>query len=109
MLEAAACGRPLVVTDVPGCRHFVNDGREGFVVPPADPDALAGALKRLAGDPELRRRMGRAARKRILDGFTESQVQHAIGGIYAKLLGGRPAPAQAGAINAPAKGPRRSR
>ena len=38
MLEAAACARPLIVTDVPGCRHFVRDGVEGFVVPPNDVD-----------------------------------------------------------------------
>ena len=39
MLEAAACGRPLIVSDVPGCRHFVRDGGKGLVVPPGDPSA----------------------------------------------------------------------
>ena len=44
LLEAAASARPLVVTDVPGCRHFVRDGVEGFVVPPENADALANCL-----------------------------------------------------------------
>ncbi len=74
MLEAAACGRPLVVTDVPGPRSFVRDGVEGFVLPIENPERLADALARLAGDPELRRRMGAAARARVLDGFTETAV-----------------------------------
>ena len=70
LLEAAACARPLVVTDVPGCRHFVRDGIEGLVVRREDPDALAAALDLLARDPEMRQRMGEAARLRLLHGFT---------------------------------------
>ena len=91
LLEAAACARPLVVTDVPGCRHFVRDGVEGFVVPPEDADALADALERLARDPELRRRMGEAARLRLLHGFTEAQVKQSLRAAYASMLGRRAA------------------
>ena len=80
LLEAAASARPLVVTDVPGCRHFVRDGVEGFVVPPEDADALANALERLARDPDLRRRMGEAARLRLLHGFTEAHVKQSLQG-----------------------------
>jgi len=86
MLEAAAHARPLVVSDVPGCRHFVRDGKEGFVVPPGNPRALAEAIERLASDPELRTRMGQAARRRLFDGFTEEQVIRMVGSIYQKLL-----------------------
>ncbi len=86
MLEAAACARPLVVTDVPGCRHFVRDGVEGFIVPPEDPQALAGAILKLAENRELRERMGRAARARLLEGFTEDRVIAEVGYIYRKLL-----------------------
>lgn len=78
MLEAAACARPLIVTNVPGCRTFVRDGVEGLVVPPGDAVALAGAIERLARDPELRRRMGGAARQRVLGGYTERHVADAI-------------------------------
>ena len=70
--------RPLVVTDVPGCRHFVRDGVEGFIVPPEDAEALADALERLARDPELRLRMGEAARLRLLHGFTEAHVKQSL-------------------------------
>jgi glycosyltransferase involved in cell wall biosynthesis len=86
LLEAAASARPLVVTNVPGCRHFVRDGVEGFVVPPEDPSRLAGALERLAGDPDLRKRMGEAARLRLLHGFTEEHVKQSLRGAYASLL-----------------------
>jgi glycosyltransferase involved in cell wall biosynthesis len=88
LLEAAASARPLVVTDVPGCRHFVRDGVEGFVVPPENADALANALERLARDPDLRRRMGEAARLRLLHGFTEAHVKQALRAAYASMLGG---------------------
>ena len=82
LLEAAACGRPIVTTDVPGCREFVRDGEDGFVVPPDDPNALADALQKLALDGELRRRMGRAARARVLSGYTEQQVADTVVKLY---------------------------
>ena len=88
VLEAAASARPLIVTDVPGCRHVVRSGVEGLVVPPADPDALAGALARLAGDRELRLRMGAAARERVLAGFTIAHVEAGIRDAYGRLRGG---------------------
>ena len=87
LLEAAACARPLVVTNVPGSRHFVRDGVEGFVVPPDDPVALADALQCLARDPELRKRMGEAARLRLLHGFTEAHVKQSLRATYQSLLG----------------------
>lgn len=86
VLEAAASARPLIVTDVPGCRHFVRDGIEGLIVPPADPVALADALARLANDRDLRRRMGEAARQRFLSGFTVAHVAAGIRSAYAALL-----------------------
>jgi glycosyltransferase involved in cell wall biosynthesis len=78
MLEAAASARALIVSDVPGCRHFVRDGIEGFVVPPGDAVALADALERLASDSELRQRMGEAARRRVLYGYTEADVAKTV-------------------------------
>lgn len=87
LLEAAACARPLVVTNVPGSRHFVRDGVEGFVVAPEDAAALADALQRLARDPALRQRMGEAARLRLLHGFTEAHVKQSLHEAYLSLLG----------------------
>lgn len=87
ILEAAACCRPLIVTDVPGCRQFVRDGIEGFIVPPEDPEALAKAIEKLSNDPELRRSMGQAARRRVLEYYTESHVKSSVATIYRRLLG----------------------
>jgi len=85
LLEAAASARPLVVTDVPGCRHFVRDGIEGLIVPPGDADALADALERLAGDPALQRRLGAGARARVLDGYTSAHVEAGLESAYRAL------------------------
>ncbi len=87
LLEAAACGRAAIVTDVPGCRYFVRDGVEGLIVPPDDPLALAAAVERLARDAQMRQRMGLAARQRLLDGFTERHLQTAVQEVYQGLLG----------------------
>ena len=85
LLEAAASARPLIVTDVPGCRHFVRDGVEGLIVPPADAKALADALEKLARDPALRRKLGLAARARVLDGYTEADVRAGLARTYRAL------------------------
>ena len=88
LLEAASCARPLVVTDVPGNRHFVRDGIEGLIVPPADVAALSAALASLAGDAERRCQMGQAARHRLLEGFTEQHVRRTVRASYAAMLAG---------------------
>lgn len=91
LLEAAASGRAAIVTDVPGCRYFVRDGEQGLVVPPGDAIALADALERLALDPELRARLGAAARAKILAGYTETHVQDAIERAYRAMIADRAA------------------
>ncbi|MDX2258989.1 MAG: glycosyltransferase family 4 protein [Hyphomicrobiaceae bacterium] len=90
VLEAAASQRPLVVTDVPGCRHFVRPGRDGLIVPPGDAVALADALQHLASDRAVREAMGVAARQRVLDGFTIAEVQAGIRAAYGALLAACP-------------------
>lgn len=85
LLEAASCGRPLVVSDVPGPRHFLTDGTEGLLVPPDDAPALADALQRLIEDPNLRQRMGSAARRRLVGAFTCTTVEAEIESAYARL------------------------
>lgn len=64
LLEAAACGLPIVTTDAPGCREVVRDGVNGLLVPVHDAAALAAALGKLIGDAALRRRMGEQSRLR---------------------------------------------
>jgi glycosyltransferase involved in cell wall biosynthesis len=63
-VESMALGTPVVVTDVGGLAEIVEHERTGLMVPVDDPDALAGALTRIAGDPALRARLGSAARDR---------------------------------------------
>lgn len=86
LLEAAACGRAIVTTDVPGCRALVRDGVEGRIVPPGDSERLAEALISLSRQPDLVDRMGAAARARVLDGFTERQVMDAVKRLYSTVL-----------------------
>lgn len=63
LIEAAACGRAVVTTDVPGCRDAIEPGVTGLLVPPRDGVALADALQNLLEDGNTRRRMGRAGRE----------------------------------------------
>ena len=58
LLEAAACERAIVATDVPGCREIVRNGDNGLLIPAKDPIALAEAIVTLLQAPDLRRRMG---------------------------------------------------
>ena len=88
LLEAAASARPLIVSDVPGNRHFVRHGIEGLLTPAGDVAALAAALRLLASDRALRLRMGHAARQRLLGGFTEAHLKGAVRASYATMLGG---------------------
>jgi glycosyltransferase involved in cell wall biosynthesis len=62
LIEAAAAGRPIVTTDVPGCREVVRDGENGLLVPVRDAERIADTLQTLLLDPALRRRMGARGR-----------------------------------------------
>ena len=86
LLEAAACGRAIVTTDVPGCRTLVRDGTEGRLVPAGDAAGLAEALSDLSRRPDLVARMGAAARARVLDGFTERDVMESVKRLYSAML-----------------------
>ena len=68
--EAMASARPVVASSVGGLRDLVVDGETGLLVPPGDVGALRGAIERLLGDAELRRRLGLAARRRVRERFT---------------------------------------
>jgi len=87
LIEAAACGLPLVTTDVPGCREVVRDGIDGLLVPVRDAEALAAAIARLQDDPVLARRLGVAARIRALAEFDERIVIERTIAVYHELLG----------------------
>jgi glycosyltransferase involved in cell wall biosynthesis len=91
-IEAAAMGKPLVLTDIRGCREVARDGVEGLLVPPRDPARLAAAIERLLEDPMMRERMGAAARARAVESFDERNVMDLIVSTYRLLLStnGRP-------------------
>jgi glycosyltransferase involved in cell wall biosynthesis len=74
LLEAASCARPIIATDMPGCRDVVVPGETGLLVPPHDVAALAAAIRSLVNDRELRARMGTAGRARVLSEFAEEKI-----------------------------------
>jgi len=92
-LEAMWFGIPIVSTDNAGVREQIEDGVNGFVVPPADADALANALERLLSDPILRKQMGEAGQKRVKEFSTEAYIKGVLQ-VYAAL-----APRLSGAID----------
>jgi glycosyltransferase involved in cell wall biosynthesis len=87
LLEAAACGLPLVATDVSGCREIVVPGETGVLVPPNEAAALADALELLAGDAALRKEYGAAARKLAEKELSAAEVGRQTVALYRKLLG----------------------
>jgi glycosyltransferase involved in cell wall biosynthesis len=86
LLEAAAMGRPLVATDVPGCREIARDGVNALLVPADDARALAQALERLAGDAALRQRFGAASRALVESALAADAVGAATVACYRDLL-----------------------
>jgi glycosyltransferase involved in cell wall biosynthesis len=87
LLEAAACGRPIVACDVPGCREIVRPGDNGFLVPAQDAGALAEALEKLLTDPSLRLRMGERSRRLVEEQFHDGIVIRETLKVYESLLG----------------------
>ena len=74
LIEAAASGRAVVTTNVPGCKDAIHEGVTGLLVPVKDAKALADAISDLITSPELRRKMGRAARKMAEERFDIKKV-----------------------------------
>ena len=87
LLEAAACGRPIVATDVPGCRAIARADLNALLAPPDDPAALADAIDRLAQDADLRRRFGAASRRLAEDEFSSQRIGRETVALYDRLLG----------------------
>ncbi len=87
LLEAMSSATPIVASDINGYRLVMDDDREGILVPEQDPAAFAEALLRLLKDPELRQRMGRAGREKVLSTFSWELVAARIEQLYLELLG----------------------
>lgn len=91
LLEAAAFGRPIVATDVPGCREIARHDVNAFLVPPDDPVALADAIAVLARDPALRVRLGAAGRAMVEAEFSSARIGTDIVALYDSLTKTGPA------------------
>lgn len=90
-VEAGAMGLPAVASDVHGIPDVVVDGETGILVPPANADALAAAIGRLAADPELRRRMGAAGRAFVEKNYRWQDNARLMERLYDEMLAGRAA------------------
>lgn len=86
LLEAASCGKPIIATDVPGCREIVREGINGFLVPPGNSIALAEALIKLITNKELRLQMGSRGREIVLRDFSEQRVITETLAIYQRIF-----------------------
>jgi glycosyltransferase involved in cell wall biosynthesis len=87
LIEAAACGRPIITTDMPGCREVARHGVEGFLVPPKNASALADAISAVLSLPSAERaRMGEAARARAEQQFSVERIVQQTMAIYAGLI-----------------------
>jgi glycosyltransferase involved in cell wall biosynthesis len=86
LLEAAACGRPMFATDVPGCREIVRPGETGLLVPCDDPEALAEAIETLAASSALRAQYGAAARRLAAEKFSAEIIGRQTVDLYRRLV-----------------------
>jgi len=86
LIEAASCQRAIVTTDMPGCREIVKHGINGLLVPAQNVSELANALQHLLENPELRKAMGQAGRKMVVEEYSERQVIENTLAIYSGLL-----------------------
>ena len=82
VLEAMAHAKPVIATPVGGTAELVADGETGLLVPPGDPERLAGAIRTLASDPELRGRLGPAGRERVERDFSETAMTRRVLEVY---------------------------
>ena len=86
LLEAAACARPLIATDVPGCREICRDGETGLLVPPRDVDALVRAILRMLDTAALTAACACAARVKVENEFTLAHIGAQTLALYQRLL-----------------------
>ena len=87
LMEAAACGRPMIASDVPGCREIVLNEQTGLLFPVDDAAALAEAMERLAAMPDLRARYATAARNLVVEKFAADIIGRQTVELYRRLLG----------------------
>jgi len=87
LMEAAACGRAMIASDVPGCREIVIHEQTGLLFPVDNPRALAVAMERLARTPQLRARFATAARNLVVEKFAADIIGQQTVELYRRMLG----------------------
>jgi glycosyltransferase involved in cell wall biosynthesis len=92
LMEAMSCGLPVVASRLSGIPELVEDGVSGLLAEPGSPDGIADALMRLAHDPELRDRLGRAGRERVVADFDIRVNARRLAARFEAAPGGRSAP-----------------
>jgi len=88
IVEAMACGLPVVATRVEGVVDIIEEGVDGFLVPPRSPEPLADQILRLLRHPELGKRVGTQARRKVEQNFDIRDMIDRMANIYLKLLNG---------------------
>jgi len=86
LAEAMSCGTPVVGTEIGAFREIVEHGVSGWLVPPSSPEALAGAIRMMWNDPDLRRRLGEGGRKRILEKFNWRKAAEETLAVYEEIV-----------------------
>lgn len=86
LLEAAACRRPMIATDTPGCREIAIRDETALTFPVDDAPALAEALTQMAGDGEMRARLGKRARELVEEKFSADVIGKQIVALYQSLV-----------------------
>jgi glycosyltransferase involved in cell wall biosynthesis len=87
VLQGMALGKAVVASDIGGPREQIDPGRSGLLVPPADSDALAGAVCWLLGDPDLREALGRVAAREVRTRFAADRFYQRLASSYGRLIG----------------------
>ncbi|MFQ5459050.1 MAG: glycosyltransferase, partial [Myxococcota bacterium] len=92
IIEASALERPVITSDIMGCREACADGESGLLVSPRNAAALTEAVERLLADPDLRERLGRQGRRRVEEKFDQQKYWPAMDAVFRELLQARSCP-----------------
>lgn len=99
LIEAMASSLPVIATAVGGVPELVDDGRNGLLVPPGDPDRLAAAIREMVRHPDRARAMGRRARAEVVQRYSFDRMVARFEALYLEVAAGKHVPA---AVSAPA-------
>ncbi|HHY43136.1 MAG TPA: glycosyltransferase family 4 protein [Thermoanaerobacterales bacterium] len=86
LIEANACGKPVIGSKIGGIKYVIKDGETGLLVPPGDPDALADAIMKILDDEDLAHRMGSNGRRMVMEKYTWNKSAKMTERIFENLL-----------------------